>query len=254
MKENEILEETIDRYLNGLMTDEETTAFNARLQNDSELHKEVELQRSIIKAVRKEQLGKIIQKEERRIIKQKGIRKLVISIGSFALAASVLGFFYVGYLNNCEDLANRYYAEYTYSPIPTRGDETLPLTKSDSIFFNALQELEKGNNKLAISRLEELNNSSSEMIAASESDSNLYNASKEMEKMNSKLAFPPLEDSNNSSSEMIAASGHAIKWYLALARLKNGEKKKAKVLLREIESSPNNEYSEKAKELLQELK
>lgn len=215
MKENELLEEEIDRYLNGSMTDEEKAAFNLRMKNDSELCKEVELQRSIIKAVRKEQLGKIIQKEERRISKQKSIRKLVISIGSFALAASVLGFFYVGYLNNCEDLANRYYAEYTYSPIPSRGDEILPLTKSDSIFFNALQELEKGNNKLAISQLEDL---------------------------------------NNSNSEMIAASGYAIKWYLALTRLKNGEKKKARLLLREIESSPNNEYSEKAKELLQELK
>jgi hypothetical protein len=214
MKENELLEEEIDRYLNGSMTDQEKAAFILRMEKDSELNNEVELQRSIIKAVRKEQLSKIIQKEERRIIKQKGIRRLIISIGSFALAASVLGFFYVGYLNNCEDLANRYYAEYTYSPIPSRGDEILPLTKSDSIFFNALQELEKGNNKLAISQLDDL---------------------------------------NNSTSEMLAASDQAVKWYLALGRLKNGEKKKARILLREIANTANSEFNLKAKELLKEL-
>lgn len=214
MKENELLEEEMDRYLNGSMTDEEKAAFNLRMENDSELRNEVELQRSIIKAVRKEQLSKIIQKEERRIIKQKSIRRLVISIGSFALAASVLGFFYVGYLNDCENLATRYYAEYTYSPIPSRGDEILPLTKSDSIFFNALQELEKGNNKLAISQLEDL---------------------------------------NNSTSEMLAASDQAVKWYLALARLKNGEKKKARILLQKIATTTNSEFNLKAKELLKEL-
>lgn len=214
MKENELLEEKIDRYLNGSMTDEEKAAFNSKMAKDSELREEVELQRSIIKAVRKEQLGKIIQKEEKRISKQKSIRKLVISIGSFALAASVLGFFYVGYLNNCEDLATRYYAEYTYSPIPSRGGENLLLTKSDSIFFSALHEFESGNNKLAISQLEALNESDSEMLAASE---------------------------------------QAVKWYLSLAWLKNGEKKKARILLQEIANTSNSEFNLKAKELLKEL-
>jgi len=64
MKEYMILEEQIDRYLEGSMTNEEKEAFNSRMEKDSELIKEIELQRSIIKAVRKEQLEKIIQKEE----------------------------------------------------------------------------------------------------------------------------------------------------------------------------------------------
>lgn len=214
MKENEILEEEIDRYLNGSMTNEEKEAFNLRIGKDSELHKEVELQRSIIRAVRREQLGKIIQKEEKGIAKKRSIRNLVFSVGSFALAASILGFFYIGYLNDCENIANRYYATYTYTPIPSRGGENLPLTKSDSIFFNALHQLESGHSKVAIHQLENLKNSSSEMLAASEQD---------------------------------------VKWYLSLAYLKNGQKKKAKILLLEISNTSNSEFNLKAKELLKEL-
>jgi hypothetical protein len=214
MKEYMILEEQIDRYLEGSMTNEEKEAFNSRMEKDSELIKEIELQRSIIKAVRKEQLEKIIQKEEEKIIKKRSIRKLVFYIGPFALAASLLGFFYVGYLNNCENLANRYYASYTYTPIPSRGGENLQLTKSDSAFFNALHQLESGHNKEAINQLENL---------------------------------------NNSHSELLAASDQAVKWYLSLAYLKNGEKKKAGILLLEIANETNSEYKLKAKDLLKEL-
>jgi hypothetical protein len=214
MKENEILEEEIDRYLNGSMTEEERNAFNSRLADDSELRKEVELQRSIIKAIRKEQLEKIIQNEEGRIIKKGKIRKLVISFGSLALAASVLGFFYVGYLNNCENIANRYYVAYVYTPIPSRGGATLPLTKSDSIFFNALHQLENRKKKSAIKQLENL---------------------------------------NNSTTEMIAASSQAVKWYLSLAYLKNGEKRKAMELLHLIIKEPSGEFYAQAKDLLMEI-
>ena len=214
MKDNEILEEMIDRYLNGSMTEEERKAFDSRLEKDSELNKEVEIQRSIIKAIRREQLEKIIQKEEGKIIKQRNTRKLVIYIGSLAVAASVLGIFYVGNLNNCENIANRYYASFVYSPIPSRGGENLPLTRSDSIFFNALLQLENGNKKAAIKQLENL---------------------------------------NNSTSEMIAANSPAVKWYLSLAYLKNGEKRKARILLKEIVNMPDNDFKLKAKIIMEEL-
>jgi len=200
--------------LDGSMTEEERTSFNSRLEKDPDLLKEVELQRSIIKAVRRERLKKIIQKEEDRISKRRNDRKFVIYIGSLAVAASVLGIFYVGNLNKCENIANRYYVSYVYTPVPSRGGENLPITKSDSIFFNALHQLEKGNKKLAINQLKSL---------------------------------------NNSTSEMIATSPIIIKWYLALAYLKNGAKKKARILLQEIVTMPPNEYQIKAKDLLKEM-
>ena len=64
MEDYTILEQEIDRYLEGTLTVEENESFNERLKCDPELVKEVELQRSIIRAVRNERLGKIIENEE----------------------------------------------------------------------------------------------------------------------------------------------------------------------------------------------
>ena len=214
MEDNTKLEQEIDRYLEGAMTAEENETFIERLKRDPELVKEVELQRSIIRAVRNERLGKIIEIEEQHLHKQGKIRKLVISIGSFAVAASLFGIIYLTYLNSCEKLADRYYVAYTYTPLPSRGGEIASLTRADSMFFNALVELEKGNKKQAIKLLENLHHSNYEMVAATDS---------------------------------------AIKWYLSLAYLKNGQKKKARILLQEIVNKPNSEFTIKAKNLLNEL-
>lgn len=214
MTPQEISDQEIDCYLQGKMDETEKVSFEKRMDNNAELRNEVELQRSIIKAVRKEQLEKIIQRKEVQIVKQKNIRQLVITIGSFAIAASLLGFFYVGYLNNCTNLADRYYAAYTYTPIPSRGEESLHLTKSDSLFFEALKQLQKGNGRGAIKQLENL---------------------------------------LNKPGEMHAASDHAVKWYLSLAYLKSGKKQKSRMLLQEIVLGPSGEYSVKAKDLLREI-
>jgi hypothetical protein len=214
MTQIEDLEQEIDRYVEGLMGATERAAFEEKLANESELHNEVNLRRSIIKAIRREQIERIISNKEASLIRKGKIRKMVVYFGSLAAAACLTGFFYVGYLNNCENLANRYYVSYAYTPIPSRGGDNLPLTKSDSIFFDALHHLEKGDKKAAISQLESM---------------------------------------NTSTAELIAADNQAVKWYLSLAYLKNGQKKKARTLLIEIAKKANSEYQLKAKELLKEL-
>ncbi|HQB27808.1 MAG TPA: hypothetical protein PLO29_02555 [Paludibacter sp.] len=214
MDENEKLDELIDSYLDASMSEEERVAFEARMANDPELRKEVDVQRSIIKAVRKERLEQIISNEEEKIKNKGKIRKLFIPVGSLALAASLLGLFYVGYMNSCENLASRYYAAYAYTPPPSRGGDDLALTKSDSLFFDALLQYENNNTKVAITRLKSLLDSDSEMLVATDLD---------------------------------------IKWYLSLAYLKKGEKRKATALLQEIVNMPNNEYQGKAKDLLKEM-
>ena len=214
MTQKEDLDQEIDRYVEGLMDAKERAAFKERLAIDVELHSDVNLRRSVIKAIRKEQLERIIKNKEASLSRKGRIRKMVIYFGSLAAAACLAGFFYVGYLNNCENLANRYYVSYAYTPIPSRGGENLPLTKSDSVFLEALHQIELGNKKAAIIQLESLNTSTSEMIAADNQD---------------------------------------VKWYLSLAYLKNGQKKKARTLLNEIALKANSEYQLKAKELLKEL-
>ncbi|MEI6679839.1 MAG: hypothetical protein WCL21_14590 [Mariniphaga sp.] len=214
MSQQEAIEQEIDRYLQNEMAEEEKVNFENRMNENDDFRNEVNLQRSIIKAVRREQLQKMIQKEESRNIQQRKIRKLVFSIGSFAMAASLMGFFYIGYLNNCAALTDRYYVAYAYTPIPSRGGDSLAPTKSDSLFFDALKQLEKGSSKEAISNLQKLSDHPAEMHAATEL---------------------------------------AVKWYLALAYLKNGNKKKAKVLLQEIGMESSGEFYLKAKELLKEI-
>jgi hypothetical protein len=214
MSEKDFSELEIDRYLEGLMDKTEQADFETRMGDDVEFRNEVNLQQSIIKAIRNEQLKKIVQKEEMQIQKQGKIRKLVFSIGSLAIAASLIGFFYIGYLKSCDVLANRYYMAYAYTPISSRGGETLPLTKSDTLFLDALKQLEKGQNSVAIKQLKELKD------------------------------FP---------KEMNAATDQAVKWYLSLAYLKNGNKTKAKELLQTILEEPSGEFLTKAKELLNEL-
>ena len=219
MDQKEILAQEVDRYLHGELEENERIIFEKRLAEDEEARKEVELQKLIIKGVRKGQLKKIIQKEEEAIKKEKIIQaKLVrkwISIGSLAIAASFSGFFYLGYLNNCSNLADRYYAAYTnIYEIPSRGGETIHPTQADSLFFDALKQFEKGQNRSAAKQLATL---------------------------------------QTRQTELLAASDNAVKWYLSLAYLKSGKKLKAKELLKQIIEGSSGEFYSKARKLLNDL-
>lgn len=219
MDRKEILIQEVDHYLQGEMEENERIIFEERLTEDEEARKEVEFQRLIIKGVRKKQLRKIIQKEEEKIkaekiTKTKLIRKW-ISIGSLAIAASFSGIFYLGYLNNCSNLADRYYVVYTnIYELPSRGGESLHPTPADSLFFDALKQLEIGHNRSAAKQLATLQTRQTELHAVTE---------------------------------------NAIKWYLSLAYLKSGKKEKARLLLRQISENNTGEFNAEAKHLLKEL-
>jgi hypothetical protein len=219
MDQKEILAQEVDRYLQGEMEENERVVFETRLTEDEEARKEVELQKLIIIGVRKGQLKKIIQKEEEAIKEEKIIQtKLVrkwISIGSLAIAASFSGIFYLGYLNNCSNLADRYYVAYAnVYELPSRGGETLHTTQADSLFFDALKQLENGHNRGAAKQLITLQNKPAELHATTE---------------------------------------NAVKWYLSLAYLKSGQKGKAKELLKHLIEKPSGEFYSEAKKLLKDI-
>ena len=219
MTQKDILIQEVDRYLTGEMDEAAKMAFEKRLADDPEARNEVELQRLIIQGVRKEQLKKIIQKEEEaikaiKITKTKLVRKW-ISIGSLAIAASLSGFFYLGYLNNCSNLADGYYVAYVnIYELPSRGGESLHPTQADSLFFDALKQLENGHNRSAAKQLATI---------------------------------------QNRPTELHAATGNAVKWYLSLAYLKSGKKQKTKVLLLQIIADTTSEFNVEAKGLLKEI-
>lgn len=214
MTQKETLQQEVDHYLQGEMDELTRVNFEKRLDIDTEARNEVELQRLIIKTVRKSQLQKIVQKEEDKI-KRSAVIKKIIAFGSFAVAASFSGFLYLGYLNNCTNLANRYYVAYVnIYELPSRGGETLYPSQSDSLFFDALKQLEEGKNRSAAKQLLMIENNPSEFHAASE---------------------------------------NALKWYLSLAYLKSGKKQKAKALLQKIVADQTGEFYTEAMGLLKEL-
>jgi len=219
MDQKDILAQEVDRYLQGEMKKNERVVFEKRLTEDEEARNEVALQKLIIKGVRKEQLKRIIQKEEEaikgeKITQAKRIRKW-ISISSLAIAASLSGFFYLGYLNNCSNLADRYYVAYAnIYELPSRGGETLHPTQADSLFFTALKQLEEGHNRSAAKQLAILQIRQTELHAVTE---------------------------------------NAVKWYLSLAYLKSGKKEKAKELLKQLVEKPSGEFYSEAKKLLLDM-
>jgi hypothetical protein len=214
MTSKEIRQQEADRYIQNEMNPEETLEFEFKMASDGELQQEVELQKNIIRAIRKQQLKKIIQKEEQKIKRSKVIRSLV-SIGYLAVAASIFGFFYLGFLNNCSNLADKYYVAYAnIYELPSRGGEVMHPTRADSLFFDALKQLETGNSRSAAKQLESL---------------------------------------QNKQSELHAATDNAVKWYLSLAYLKSGKKSKAKELLKDLSKDATGEFFKEAKDLFNEI-
>lgn len=215
MDQKESIDQLIDRYLSQKMDRQELAAFEERMTREPDFRKEVIFQKMIIDAVRKKELKKIFQNEE--IRKGKILRtRIIFTMGTMLAAASLFtGFLYIENLNRCEALANRYYASYVnIYELPSRGEPAAIATPADSVFFAALKDIEKNNTKKAVAQLNQL------------------------QKVPGRLKAAPVD---------------VVKWYLALAYLKDGKKKKAIELLKLISNEPNSDYSIKAKKLLTDL-
>lgn len=103
--ENLILTETIDRYLAGVMSTEELQEFEKKLASDSSLKKEVDIQREIIKAIRKKALREKIQQFKRQKV-QNIIRWTIYTLTPIAVAACVVGIVVVPQFENIDRISN----------------------------------------------------------------------------------------------------------------------------------------------------
>ena len=70
--DNLMLTETIDRYLAGQMSDKERQAFQEKIEEDADLRSEVELQREVISAIRRQVLRNKVNTFEQNRKKRSG--------------------------------------------------------------------------------------------------------------------------------------------------------------------------------------
>ena len=116
----EAIDERIDKYIRGIMTDEEESAFKNEIKADPELRSHVLATLSLIKGIREQDAAK-----EKEIIQSNNPNKARTLLWWACSIASVFAIFF-GYqkdkrFNELSDILSPYYAEYSMSDY-ARGD------------------------------------------------------------------------------------------------------------------------------------
>lgn len=222
MVENINISEKIDRYVLGQMSEEEKTAFEAKLSSDSELKHEYELQREIILATQRLHLKRHLQNiEQQARLKRK---RMIRTISTWSIAAAIVCMCIIG-------VDMKYSSDLRSTSMLCYAETSAPLTRSDSETDELLSKAYEliGKN--------ELGSASSKILAA--------------EKMiNEELKQPVTTEEEQYRKEILILQKQDIDWYKALILMKEGEIFKSRKALKKMASS-DSRYAEQAKELLE---
>ncbi len=237
----------IQAYINDTLPQSRRAAFELKLQNNPELKQRLEVLRPIFEVFEEmkmeDKIREIIKKDEIQEVPKeevitKPITKLPPRFGNifrYAIAASLLIF--LGITWHDFTLSSRLYQEfYTTELEGSRGKEigNCPDTKTLDLFYQKkyqsfLQTLDK----------------------QADSPCNSYYTG---------VAFLELESSQKAVEYLFKATlsdekiiKQKAEWYLALAYLKNKEANKAKTLLQKIIKTPEHQYENIAKDLMNQL-
>ena len=211
-------EERINRYLFGKMSPEENARFESDLKNDGQLRKHAESIAQMVKAmdvVGAERDKEIISKMKGSVTSKARPVKWLSIAASFALILTI-GYYVYDY-NRIGNLCEEYAATFPISTI-VRGEEDVDAAQKLSTLFENVTNSEDLDN--TISQL-------SELWALSQSDT-----------YNEYTTYAPY-----------------IGWNLAIAHLRNHDKKEAKVILEELakmypeDSAVDDKVSELSKKL-----
>lgn len=94
--ENLILIQNIDRYLAGVMPEEERNQFEEKIRNDRHLRRKVDIQREAIKAIRRKAMREKVNHFEKQLRIQRIRRITIRTLTPLAIAACFVGFFIIG--------------------------------------------------------------------------------------------------------------------------------------------------------------
>lgn len=222
MEENINISEKIDRYVLGEMSEEEKTAFEAKLSSDSELKHEYELQREIILATQRLHLKRHLQNiEQQARLKRK---RMIRTISTWSIAAAIVCVCVIG-------VDMKYSSDLRSTSMLCYAETGAPLTRSDSETDELLSKAYEliGKNELGVA---------SSMILAAE------------KMINEELKQPVTTEEEQYREEIMILQKRDIDWYKALILMKEGEIFKSRKALKKIASS-DSRYAEQARNILE---
>lgn len=223
MDANQQLEELMERYLSGKMTDAEIAEFELQMEQNPQLKREVDLHRRIVDAVKAKNLKKILQNKEQAMRRAQQRRRYFIrAISGGAVAACIaLGVLFITNDNaDYIDYGARFYDEFSLPVMRGGGD------KADSLISAAYEE-----------------------IGTADYDATLKNLDAALEILRQET-FDTSTDEGIEFQEVSKRKKDDAEWLKAITYMKQGEKCKAKKILKQIAESESR-YQSSAKEILE---
>lgn len=221
MSENYNIQDRIDEYIRGTMSEHDRAIFESELQLNPYLQKEVRIQSSIADAVQAVSLKRHLQDLEAAHQKKLKTRRLTFRVISAAAAVIVLLFVGSGILqiNHCRQAGRDAYANL----IPEATRSSNPVDSILQISYTLL-----GNGFF------------------SEAESLLVQASAIAENT---LKAPIIDEASKYEHRLFQEKKYEVDWYTAIAIMSQGHVRKAKEVLTEIASS-DSPYACTAAEIL----
>lgn len=235
MKELENIQDRIDEYIRGTMSDKDRAIFEDELCQDADLRHEVEVQVSIADAVQAVHLKQMLQGVEAEITldKEETTSKSITPNVYWrrfyqwaAAAAAVAIIFFSGNMwrqtSRIKGFGNDYYASLV-APSARDGNSL------DSLMALAYSHIGNGEFDAAESVLNEANSLIDEG-----------------------LAVPVIDEETDYEHRLLELKQYDAQWYRALIIMKQGKYRKAKEILKEI-AQDNGPYASDAKEILDKM-
>ena len=225
MNELEIIQDKIDEYIRGTMSDTDRMAFEDELRHNTELRREVEVQISISDAVQAVYLKQMLKEIEAASEQKYRITSKRIYLW-VSIAAAIAILIFVGNMwwqaHRIKAFGNEYYAHLEF-PVPRDGNQLDSLLATAYSFIGTEQYVEAENSLAEAGRLIEEG-----------------------------LRITVVDDETSYQRQVYELKKYDVQWYKALILMKQGKYRDAKALLIEISQSESM-YAEQSKEILDKM-
>ena len=232
MSRDNNMQERIDDYIRGIMSDPERSMFEEELSQDESLRKEYELNSAIAEGIQAarlkgnlEQLEAAIRAEaDNEPAKKSSSRSMMLKLSS--LAASVIVILALGYT-----------FKQTSSTKAIGADCYAQLMAPSSRSANEVDSL------LAVAY---------ELIGTSKQKEALDVLASTRELLNQEMEIPIVDEETQYNHQMAQMRLYDVDWYEAIATMRQGKNRAAKRLLKDIAASQS-PYADKSKQILKEI-